>query len=128
MYTPPSECPRCGSPLAISKYECQECGTSIQGHFGGASGPLARLTPEQVNFVITFVRCEGKINRMESELGISYPTIRNRMMEIIQVLDGGAPRKRVRFQGMGARRQVLENLEQGLISLEDALDSIRGEE
>ena len=46
----------------------------------------SQLTPEQLKFVETFVRCEGKITRMEVEIGLSYPTIRNRLLEVIRSL------------------------------------------
>ena len=32
------------------------------------------------------MRNEGKLNRMEDELGLSYPTIRSRLHEIIRAL------------------------------------------
>jgi hypothetical protein len=33
-----------------------------------------------------FLRCEGKLNCLQEELGISYPTARNRLEEVIQAL------------------------------------------
>jgi len=37
-----------------------------------------------VTFVETFVRCEGKLNRMEREVGLSYPTLRSRLADVIR--------------------------------------------
>jgi len=47
---------------------------------------LFQLSPDQLHFVEVFLRCEGKINRVEEELGLSYPTIRSRLTEVIRTL------------------------------------------
>ena len=49
--------------------------------------PLHRLSEEQRTFLLTFVTCEGKLNRMEDVYGLSYPTLRNRLLDLIQTLD-----------------------------------------
>ena len=36
--------------------------------------------------MITFVRNEGKINRVGEELGMSYPTVRSRLHDFIRAL------------------------------------------
>src|SRR5512146_2744326 len=81
-----SKCPVCGSQLEVTEMHCNTCDTTIEGHFVGTSGPFAQLTPEQIQFVLTFVRCEGRFNRLEDELNLSYPTIRNRLFEVIRAL------------------------------------------
>src|SRR3990170_8634124 len=70
-------CPVCGERLTVARLHCRACSTSIEGQFD--QGPLGRLTVEQLAFVETFVRCEGKLNRMEREVGLSYPTLRSRL-------------------------------------------------
>ena len=47
---------------------------------------LSQLIPEQRYFVEVFLLCEGKLNCVQDELGISYPTVRNRLDEIIRAL------------------------------------------
>jgi hypothetical protein len=86
------------------------------------------LTPEQLGFVETFIRCEGKINRMEDEIGLSYPTIRNRLHEIIRAL-GYEPGGEEAGMSDEERRRILEDLEQGKITYEDAMSMLQaGEE
>ena len=76
----------------------------------------------------TFVRCEGKINRMEDELDLSYPTIRNLLHEVIRAM-GFEPGKDVPPEVSDEkRRSVLEDLDSGRISAEDATRLLRGEE
>ena len=126
MYAAPTRCPVCRSELEITRLHCSSCDTSIEGRFSG--GPIAHLTTEHLDFIVTFVRCEGKINRMESELGFSYPTIRNRLHEVIRAL-GYEPGKDEPVEVNAEKRtSVLEDLETGKISADEAMRLLRGEE
>ena len=127
MRPAPTRCPICQSELEVTRLHCLACDTSIEGHF--ASGHFANLTPEQVSFVFTFVRCEGKINRMEQELELSYPTIRNRLHEVIRAL-GYEPGKDepVIEITQEQRNTILEDLSAGKIDAEAATRLLRGEE
>ena len=90
------------------------------------AGPFSQLTPEQLDFVETFVRCEGKITRMEDEIGLSYPTIRNRLHEIIRSL-GYEPGGAEEFAGLSdeERQRILEDLDSGQISAEEAMQLLK---
>ena len=126
MYAAPTRCPVCRSELEVTRLHCSSCDTSIEGRFVG--GPVAHLSAEQVDFIVTFVRCEGKINRMEQELGVSYPTIRNRLHEVIRTL-GYEPGKDESVEVSPEKRSnVLADLEAGKISADDAMRILRGEE
>jgi len=126
MYAAPTRCPVCRSELEVSRLHCSSCDTSIEGRFTG--GPIAHLTAEHLDFIVTFVRCEGKINRMEQELGVSYPTIRNRLHEVIRAL-GYEPGKEEPIEISPEKRtSILEDLEAEKISADDAMRMLRGEE
>lgn len=117
MNSAPTECPVCHDHLTITRMVCRNCGTALEGRFG--LGRLFELTPEQRRFVEIFVRCEGKISRVEKELGISYPTVRSRLEEVIQAM--GYPLD-AQSAGKGDRRQeILERLARGEITSEQAL-------
>ena len=121
-----NRCPVCGEALLVARYQCQNCETTIDGRF--ESGSLPGLSAQQIEFVKTFVRCEGKINRMEQEIGLSYPTIRNRLHEVIRAL-GYEPGKDEPVEVTAEKRSsVLEDLEAGKISADDAMRMLRGEE
>lgn len=126
MHPAPTRCPVCSSELHVSRLQCSSCDTSIEGRF--TSGPFAHLTTDHLDFILTFVRNEGKINRMEQDLGLSYPTIRNRLHEVIRAL-GFEPGKDD-FVDISAekRNEVLEELEAGKISADEAMRILRGEE
>ena len=124
MNTLPTKCPICGGGVTVTRIYCRDCDTTIEGRFEG--GPFSQLNPEQLGFVETFVRCEGKITRMEGELGLSYPTIRNRLHEVIRSL-GYEPGGGDEMAGLseGERKRILEDLDTGSISVEKAMDLLQ---
>lgn len=124
-----TKCPVCESQLDVTRLYCPNCDTTIEGHFSTVSGPFARLTPEQLQFVLTFVRCEGRFNRMEDELNLSYPTIRNRLYEVIRALgfEPGKEEAPVRL-APEERKRILDDLEQGKIDYEQAKRMLQGQE
>ncbi len=118
------QCPICNDTLHVTRLNCRNCDTNIEGHF--ALGRLYQLTPEQLNFVETFLKCEGKINRVEQEIGLSYPAVRSRLTEVIKALgyEVGPPEPEVTEE---TRREVLADLSSGKLSAEEALEILRGE-
>jgi hypothetical protein len=119
----PSKCPLCGGEILVTRLYCRDCDSTIEGRFAGA--PFSQLTSEQMLFIETFVRCEGKITRMESEIGLSYPTIRNRLHEVIRALGyepGGGDDRGLSEED---RQRILEDLDAGRISAEEAMRLLR---
>lgn len=126
MKTALSKCPVCEGELAATRLHCDTCDTTIEGRF--SNGAFAGLTSDQLDFIETFVRVEGKMNRMTDEMGISYPTLRNRLHEIIRAL-GYEPGKDEQADIPDEkRRAVLEKLDSGTISAEEAMRLLHGEE
>ena len=120
MHTLPTQCPFCSGEVTVTKIYCRDCDTTYEGRFSAGTF-FAQLSSKQLEFVETFVRCEGKINRMEQELNLSYPTIRNRLHEVIRAMGhepGGIEDSAL---SEDARRKVLEDLDAGLIGYEDAI-------
>lgn len=119
----PSKCPICGGEIIVTKIYCRECDSTIEGRF--TMGSFENLTPEQLSFIETFVRCEGKITRMEDEIGLSYPTIRNRLHEVIRAMgyEPGADEPVVMSDE--DRRKILESLEKGDITYQEAMSMLR---
>ena len=82
MYPIPTECPICHDNLLVTRMLCRNCGTALEGRF--IMERLFQLTPEQLHFVEIFIRCEGKINRVQEELGLSNgdrQRLLNRMLD-----------------------------------------------
>lgn len=122
-----TRCPVCKNELTVTRLHCSSCDTVVEGRF--TAGHFANLTAEQLDFIVTFVRVEGKLNRMEGELGLSYPTIRNRLHDVIRAL-GYEPGKEEPQVDVSdeKRKSVLEELDAGRISAEAAMRILRGEE
>lgn len=120
-------CPVCDHRLDVTRLHCAECDTTLEGRFG--VGRFGRLGREQLDLLETFLRARGNLRDMERELGISYPTVRNRLEALIRALeldgpsgssregpiegptaagpgDAGGPRE----ASSAARRRVLERL------------------
>ncbi|MEW6093414.1 MAG: DUF2089 domain-containing protein [Chloroflexota bacterium] len=126
MKTALSKCPVCEGDLTVTRLHCDTCDTTIEGRF--ANGAFAGLTPEQLDFIETFVRVEGKMNRMADEMGLSYPTLRNRLHEIIRALGYEPGKDETVDVPDEKRREVLEKLDSGNISAEEAMRLLHGEE
>jgi hypothetical protein len=124
-----TNCPVCDGTLEVTKLYCAACDTTIEGHFSGESSLFSRLSPEQVQFALTFIRCEGRINRMEDELNLSYPTIRNRLVEVVRAL-GFEPAKEEQMIKLTPeeRTRILDDLAQGKLSSEQANRLLLGED
>lgn len=126
MHLLPNECPVCGGDFVITHVQCRECDSAIRGRF--QTGHFSQLNEEQLAFVELFVRNEGKITRMESELGLSYPTIRNRLHEAIRAL--GYEPGEDEFSGLSdnERKRILNDLDKGKIDYQKALSLIEEKE
>ncbi len=122
-----TQCPVCQSDLEIVKLYCRSCDTSIEGHFQHTM-PFQQLTSEQMSFMVTFIRNEGKINRVGEELGMSYPTVRSRLHDLIRALgyEVGEEEEATSSLAEEERRSILDALSKGTLSSEDALKRLSG--
>ncbi len=123
----PTRCPLCGGEIAVTRLYCRDCDTTVEGRFTG--GPFSQLTPDQLRFIEIFIRCEGKIRRMGDEIDLSYPTIRNRLHEIIRAL-GYEPGGTEETGGLSdqERQRILEDLDTGRIGADQAMRLLKEEE
>ena len=122
MYQVPTECPVCHDELIVTRLACRNCGTALEGRF--SMEKIFQLTPEQLHFVEIFLRSEGKLNRVQEEIGLSYPTVRSRLEEVIQALgyevagkDEGVDEDR--------RQEILQKLAAKEITSEEALELLQ---
>jgi hypothetical protein len=120
------QCPICKETLQVTRLHCPNCDTTIEGLF--ELGRLSQLSPEQLAFIETFVRCEGKINRVGEELGVSYPTVRSRLTDVIHALgyEVGQEEEPAGVIPDEERKAILEQLAQGEITSEEAVKRLRG--
>jgi len=122
----PEKCPICEEGLVVTEIFCPSCTTTFTGQFETQTSPLSRLNAKQLEFILTFIRCEGKFNRMEEELGISYPTLRNRFNEILLEMgiasSEGADSEEMKID----RMEILQALRNGEIDPSEAESRLNG--
>lgn len=116
------KCPVCGEELYVSKLSCHHCHTHIEGDF--ALCKFCKLTNEQKSFVEIFLKSRGNIKEIEKELGISYPTVRGRLENVIEALGYNPKYEESKVDKM----EVLQRLNNGEITPDEALRLIQGEE
>jgi hypothetical protein len=116
-------CPICSESLTVTRLHCRNCDTSLEGHF--TLGRLYQLTPEQLQFVEIFIRCEGKINRVEQEIGMSYPAVRARLTEVIRALGYEVGETEKESLSEEDRREILSQVSAGKIKAEEAIQLLR---
>jgi hypothetical protein len=134
-----SDCPVCDSPLTVTRLHCNNCGTTIEGEF--TVGRFSRLNREQYALLESFLRSRGNLRELERELGVSYPTVRNRVEALLRALDLAdgtpippepprvdAPVKQKPQVDAETRRRILEQLARHELTAEQAAAALRGEE
>jgi len=78
----PVSCPSCASALHVSQLSCPSCSTQVLGTF--TLPLLVQLPEEDQAFILQFFLSSGSLKEMASRLGISYPTVRNRLDDLIE--------------------------------------------
>lgn len=122
------KCPVCGQEMTITRLHCRACDSALEGQFEPTR--FARLTGEQIDFLELFVRCQGKLNWVGDELGLSYPTVRGRLNDLIralgfEILD--EPPAETRQRSALQRQAVLEDLAAGKLSADEAIALLQTE-
>jgi hypothetical protein len=120
------KCPSCDGNLTIARLDCPDCKISIDGEF--APPALLKLTGAQIDFVEVFIKNRGVIREVERELGVSYPTVRARLNEVIAALGysaRSASEAPASDDSSGSRRRsVLADLKGGKLTPEEALAAL----
>ncbi|MDD2228771.1 MAG: DUF2089 family protein [Candidatus Cloacimonetes bacterium] len=110
-----SSCPICKHELKIKEASCERCGISYKGNF--ETSWLAAFSENQLEFIKLFILVQGNLKEIQQQLGISYPTVKSRLADIIRLITKKEPNK----DKVG---DVLADLEEGFISVEEAINMI----
>ena len=130
-----NQCPACGSPLVITECKCPACQLQMRGEF--QSGQLSSLSDEALTFIKVFLSARGNLTEVERVLGISYPTIRNKLDEINNILNrnnetiiipekttGSAIEKKATSVEDG-RKDILQQVSDGRLSPAEAAQKLK---
>jgi hypothetical protein len=110
-------CPSCAGDLRVTRLACEACGTNLDGTFDIPA--LQKLPPEDLAFVSAFVRASGSLKAVAQSEGKSYPTVRNRLDQIIarlEELERGTQQR---------RHEILDALEKGRLTSKEAEEALR---
>ena len=119
MYQVISECPVCSKKLSVQRLKCQGCETVIENDF--KLSKFDYLNHDQLDFIEVFIKCRGSIKEVEKELGISYPTVRAKLDEVITSL-GYTPKSTPNTK---LNNDILDALEKGELSADEAIKALK---
>lgn len=119
-------CPVCGETLGVTRLHCRSCDTTIEGNF--TIGAFDRLSPEHLAFAEIFIRRSGKLNAMEKDLGVSYPTLRARLNDLRRAMGFEVEQDEAAPAGITdeERRQILDDLAAGRLKSDEAIKLLQG--
>ena len=109
-----------GQQMVVERVRLASSGIAIEGSF--ELPPLAQLATDDQVFIGAFVRSHGSIKEMERLFGVSYPTIKNRLNRLSQVLGVALA---VETEPGPSRAEVLDRLERGELTPEQAAEALR---
>ena len=127
QYKAPGKCPVCGEQLTVTKLSCNKCHTSIEGNFSPCE--FCSLSKEDLNFLKTFIKCKGSIKEVEREMGISYPTVKSKLNNLIEALGFHVEEEKSEEEIINERENILVKLEKGEMSAAEAtkkLNELKG--
>lgn len=111
-------CPVCDHGMDITKLHCDYCDTTIEGKFSLCK--FCKLKDEEKFFVEVFIKNRGNIKEIEKELGISYPTVRNKLENVIEALGYNA-----KYTPKVDKKSILNKLSSGEITAEEAVKMLK---
>jgi hypothetical protein len=115
-----------GARLIVERVAVPELGIALEGSF--ELPPLARLPADEQVFIAAFVKSHGSIKEMERLFGVSYPTVKNRLHKLAQLLDPelsvDAPQSSPEPASV-ERAEILARLESGAITVREALEALK---
>lgn len=112
------KCPVCSEDLEAIRLYCNSCGTSVEGNFRLCK--FCYLTKDQKKFAETFIKNRGNIKEIEKDLGISYPTVKNKLENLIEALGYKAE-----IKYSESKKDILTQLYKGEITADEAINLLR---
>jgi len=96
-----------GEEIIIEQIKLVKQDISIKGEF--ELPPLSGLTQEDQIFIVAFIRSHGSIKDMEELFDISYPTVKNwlnRISELLESVDVNPPSSKNERLGDLEKRKI----------------------
>jgi hypothetical protein len=103
----------CSDDLVVTELGCPSCSTRLSGAFSTCR--FCRLDDDDLEALVVFLRSKGNLKEFQQHLGVSYPTARQRYVDLMGRLgldDVPAPAV--------DRDQVLRDVAEGRLSVDEA--------
>ncbi len=113
----PDECPVCGEELITTRLACRACGTELAGEF--ANCEFCGLDDNQLEVLRIFLASRGNLREVAKHLGVSYPTARLRLTDVLTALGLAGE---VDAEEPLTRDQVLAEVLSGALTPQEAAD------
>ena len=110
-------CPSCGGGLHAKVLTCCECNLRVEGDI--QLPHLARLPAELREFAELFLVAGGSLKQIAQNLGVSYPTVRQKLDRVIEALTA------LRLGAHQSQNLIIDRLERGEISPQEAAQLLR---
>jgi len=128
------KCPACGGQVIITECRCSQCKLQMRGEF--RSGRFLNLSDDELTFIQVFLSARGNLSEVERILGVSYPTVRNKLDEINEILrrsgedtesvrpeNGDTPTVRS-MSAEESRKRILQDVADGKLSPVAAVEKL----
>ncbi len=77
-------CPSCDEKMVISELKCPTCDLRVKKDFVPCE--FCQLPEDDYEFLKIFLRTQGRITEIEKILGVSYPTIKQKIEKLLTQL------------------------------------------
>lgn len=111
------DCPVCKGKLTLSRLNCGGCGLVLEGGF--TMPRLARLNLVDRSLAEQMILCGGNLKELAEQLGISYPTLRKRVDEMIASLN------KIKTEDEALVASILDGIQKGTIKSEEGVRKIK---
>ncbi len=107
-----------GRNIVVEKVYIPDLDIHIEGNF--SIPDIMKLSADDQIFTARFIKSGGSIKEMEKLFGISYPTVKNRLKRIANILGGD-----IEMEYKKPAMSILDLLEKGEISVDDAMEELK---
>jgi hypothetical protein len=111
----PGRCPSCGGALRVERLHCTACGTNVEGQYRPCA--VCTLDAASRSLFDLFLEVHGNLKDVQRTLGVSYPTVRQRVEELFRTLEGDS--------GPVDAADVLARVRRGELSVNEAEQLLR---
>lgn len=103
-------CPSCGEKMVISELKCPKCDLRVKKDFSPCE--FCQLSEDDYEFLKIYLRTQGKITDIEKILGLSYPTIKTKIDNLL---------KNLKLSPVEEKQNPIEALAQGELSVDETV-------